>query len=235
MVQEDLKKLVAYSSVSHLGFIMLGIFALNPYGIQGALIQNINHGISTSALFLLVGIVYDRRHTRLISEFGGLAKIMPKYTVCFMIVALSSIGLPGMNGFVGEFLVLLGIFQVNGLWAACATSGVILAACYILWMFQRVMFLELKNPKNMDMKDMNTREMITIAPLIILIFWIGLYPNTFMKTFDASVNHLVSKVNPDNFRPHQEKHKESHGEHAQLITPTEMASLNQKLQMPKKF
>ena len=117
MVQEDLKKLVAYSSVSHLGFIMLGIFALNPYGIQGALIQNINHGISTSALFLLVGVVYDRRHTRLISEFGGLAKIMPKYTVCFMIVALSSIGLPGMNGFVGEFLVLLGIFQVNGLWA----------------------------------------------------------------------------------------------------------------------
>ena len=234
MVQEDLKKLVAYSSVSHLGFIMLGIFALNPYGIQGALIQNINHGISTSALFLLVGIVYDRRHTRLISEFGGLAKIMPKYTVCFMIVALSSIGLPGMNGFVGEFLVLLGIFQVNGLWAACATSGVILAACYILWMFQRVMFLELKNPKNMDMKDMNTREMITIAPLIVLIFWIGLYPNTFMKTFDASVNHLVSKVNPDNFRPHQEQHKDSHGKHARLVTSTEMASLNQRLQMPKK-
>ena len=234
MVQEDLKKLVAYSSVSHLGFIMLGIFALNPYGIQGALIQNINHGISTSALFLLVGVVYDRRHTRLISEFGGLAKIMPKYTVCFMIVALSSIGLPGMNGFVGEFLILLGIFQVNGLWAAFATSGVILAACYILWMFQRVMFLELKNPKNIGMKDMNTREMITIVPLIVLIFWIGLYPNTFMKTFDASVNHLVSKVNPDNFKPHQEKHKNSQGEHAQLVTPTEMASLNQKLQMPKK-
>ena len=240
MVQVDLKKLVAYSSVSHLGFVMLGIFALNPYGIQGALIQNINHGISTGALFLLVGIIYDRRHTRLIKEFGGLSKIMPKYAICFMIVALSSIGLPGMNGFVGEFLILLGIFQVNGLWAACATSGVILAACYILWMFQRVMFLEVKNPKNMNLKDMNVREMFTVVPLIILIFWIGLYPKPFMDTFDASVTHLVSKVNPDNFRPKQEHHNndhndkqnEKHGEHAQLITPTEMASLNHTLQMP---
>ena len=240
MVQVDLKKLVAYSSVSHLGFVMLGIFALNPYGIQGALIQNINHGISTGALFLLVGVIYDRRHTRLIKEFGGLAKIMPKYAICFMIVALSSIGLPGMNGFVGEFLILLGIFQVNGLWAACATSGVILAACYILWMFQRVMFLEVKNPKNMNLKDMNVREMFTIVPLIILIFWIGLYPKPFMDTFDASVTHLVSKVNPDNFRPKQEHHdndhndkqNEKHGEHARLITPTEMASLNHTLQMP---
>ena len=240
MVQVDLKKLVAYSSVSHLGFVMLGIFALNPYGIQGALIQNINHGISTGALFLLVGVIYDRRHTRLIKEFGGLAKIMPKYTICFMIVALSSIGLPGMNGFVGEFLILLGIFQVNGLWAACATSGVILAACYILWMFQRVMFLEVKNPKNMNLKDMNVREMFTVVPLIILIFWIGLYPKPFMDTFDASVTHLVSKVNPDNFRPKQEHHdndhndkqNEKHGEHARLITPTEMASLNHTLQMP---
>jgi NADH-quinone oxidoreductase subunit M len=239
-VQVDLKKLVAYSSVSHLGFVMLGIFALNPYGIQGALIQNINHGISTGALFLLVGIIYDRRHTRLIKQFGGLAKIMPKYAICFMIVALSSIGLPGMNGFVGEFLILLGIFQVNGLWAACATSGVILAACYILWMFQRVMFLEVKNPKNMNLKDMNVREMFTVVPLIILIFWIGLYPKPFMDTFDASVTHLVSKVNPDNFRPKQEHHNndhndkqnEKHGEHALLITPTEMASLNHTLQMP---
>ncbi len=227
MVQEDLKKLVAYSSVSHLGFVMLGIFALNEYGIQGALIQNINHGISTGALFLLVGVIYDRRHTRLITEFGGLSKQMPVYAICFMIAALSSIGLPGMNGFVGEFLVLLGIFQVNGLWAACATSGVILAACYILWMFQRVMFLELKNPENMKLKDLNVRELITIVPLLILIFWIGLYPKPFMKTFDASVNHLVSKVSPDNFRP---KKNQSGGHHASLITKAELAKLNQKLQ-----
>ena len=226
MVQEDLKKLVAYSSVSHLGFVMLGIFALNEYGIQGALIQNINHGISTGALFLLVGVIYDRRHTRLIKEFGGLSKQMPVYAVCFMIVALSSIGLPGMNGFVGEFLILLGIFQVNGLWAACATSGVILAACYILWMFQRVMFLELKNPENMKLKDMNIRELITIVPLLILIFWIGLYPKPFMKTFDASVNNLVSKVSPDNFRSKQD-HDAEH--HASLITKTELAKLNAQL------
>ena len=227
MVQEDLKKLVAYSSVSHLGFVMLGIFALNEYGIQGALIQNINHGISTGALFLLVGVIYDRRHTRLIKEFGGLSKQMPIYAVCFMIVALSSIGLPGMNGFVGEFLILLGIFQVNGLWAACATSGVILAACYILWMFQRVMFLELKNPENMKLKDMNIRELITIVPLLVLIFWIGLYPKPFMKTFDASVNNLVSKVSPDNFRPKQDHNAGEH--HASLITKTELAKLNAQL------
>ena len=227
MVQEDLKKLVAYSSVSHLGFVMLGIFALNEYGIQGALIQNINHGISTGALFLLVGVIYDRRHTRLIKEFGGLSKQMPIYAVCFMIVALSSIGLPGMNGFVGEFLILLGIFQVNGLWAACATSGVILAACYILWMFQRVMFLELKNPENMKLKDMNIRELITFVPLLVLIFWIGLYPKPFMKTFDASVNNLVSKVSPDNFRPKQDHNAGEH--HASLITKTELANLNAQL------
>ena len=230
MVQEDLKKLVAYSSVSHLGFVMLGIFALNEYGIQGALIQNINHGISTGALFLLVGVIYDRRHTRLIKEFGGLSKQMPVYAICFMIVALSSIGLPGMNGFVGEFLVLLGIFQVNGLWAACATSGVILAACYILWMFQRVMFLELKNPENMKLKDMNVRELITVVPLLVLIFWIGLYPKPFMSTFDASVSHLVSKVSPDNFRPTKDHQGDGGGHHASLISKTELAKLNQKLQ-----
>jgi len=229
MVQEDLKKLVAYSSVSHLGFVMLGIFALNEYGIQGALIQNINHGISTGALFLLVGVIYDRRHTRMIKEFGGLSKQMPVYAICFMIAALSSIGLPGMNGFVGEFLVLLGTFQGIGfLYAACATSGVILAACYILWMFQRVMFLELSNPKNMNLKDINVRELITIVPLLILIFWIGLYPKPFMKTFDASVSHLVSKVSPDNFRPKQDH--DAGGHHAALISKTELAKLSQKLQ-----
>ena len=227
MVQEDLKKLVAYSSVSHLGFIMLGIFALNDYGLQGALIQNINHGISTGALFLLVGMIYDRRHTRMIKEFGGLTKQMPQYAICFMIVALSSVGLPGMNGFVGEFLVLLGFFQVDGFITAFATSGVILAAVYILWMFQRVMFLELDNPKNENLPDMTVREKITIIPLIILIFWIGLYPKPFMKTFEASVNHLVTKVNPDNFRPGGAPRHGS--EHATLLKEGEIAKLSAKL------
>ncbi len=229
LVQEDLKKLVAYSSVSHLGFVMLGTFAFNHYGMQGALLQNINHGISTGALFLLVGMIYDRRHTRLISEFGGLSKQMPKYAICFMIVALSSIGLPGMNGFVGEFLILLGIFQVDGMYAALATSGVIFAACYILWMFQRVMFQELKNPKNMNLPDMNLREMITMVPLIILIFWIGLYPKPFMKTFDASVSHLITKVDPGNFKPKQIKEH-----HAALIQQEDLALLNKKLQGKEK-
>jgi NADH-quinone oxidoreductase subunit M len=226
MVQTDLKKLVAYSSVSHMGFVMLGIFAFNQYGLQGALLQNLNHGISTSALFLLVGMIYDRRHTRMIDEFGGLAKVMPKYTICFMIIALSSIGLPGMNGFVGEFLILLGIFQVNGFMAAFATSGVIFAAVYILWMFQRVMFQELKNPKNFKLPDMNFREMLTMVPLIILVFWIGLYPQPFLKTFDASVTHLITKVSPDNFRP--KKHEEDH--HAALIKQDDLAKLTKKLQ-----
>lgn len=228
MVQEDLKKLVAYSSVSHLGFIMLGTFAFNHYGMQGALLQNLNHGISTGGLFLLVGMIYDRRHTRLISEFGGLSKQMPKFAICFMIITLSSIGLPGMNGFVGEFLILLGMFQVNGFWAGLATSGVIFAACYMLWMFQRVMFLELKNPKNMNLPDINMRELITIIPCIILVFWIGLYPAPFLKTFDKSVEHLISKVNPDNFR--QEK---PHSEHAKLITQAELASLNKEFKAGK--
>lgn len=201
MVQDDLKKLVAYSSVSHLGFVMLGIFAFNHYGLQGALLQNINHGLSTGALFLLVGMIYDRRHTRLISEFGGLAKQMPKFAVCFMIITLSSIGLPGTNGFVGEFLILVGLFEVSGLWAMLATSGVIFAACYMLWMFQRVMFLELKNPKNQNLLDLSLREKILMVPIIILVFWIGFYPSPFTRTFDASIEKLITRVDPENFKP----------------------------------
>lgn len=199
MVQEDLKKLVAYSSVSHLGFVMLGIFAFNHYGIQGALLQNLNHGLSTGALFLLVGMIYDRRHTRLIKEFGGLAKQLPRFTICFMIITLSSIGLPGLNGFVGEFLILLGTFQVSIFFAVIATSGVIFSACYMLWMFQRVMFMEITNPENKVLKDMTSREMALLVPIIILCFWIGLYPKPFMQTFDASVTQLITKVDPGNF------------------------------------
>lgn len=220
MVQEDLKKLVAYSSVSHLGFVMMGIFTFNHYGLQGALLQNINHGLSTGALFLLVGMIYDRRHTRLISEFGGLAKQMPKFTVCFMIITLSSIGLPGTNGFVGEFLILLGIFQVSGWWAMLATSGIIFAACYMLWMFQRVMFLELKNPKNLKLPDLNLREKIIMVPIIILVFWIGFYPSPFTKTFDASVEKLITQVDPANFRPSASKE-----DHASIQTSPEIAKI----------
>ncbi len=222
MVQEDLKKLVAYSSVSHLGFVMLGIFAFNHYGLQGALLQNLNHGISTGALFLMVGMIYDRRHTRLISEFGGLAKIIPVYTVCFMIVTLSSIGLPGTNGFVGEFLVLLGMFQVNGVYAALATSGVIFAACYMLWMFQRVMFLEVKNPENEKLTDMTGRELATIIPLIVFVFWIGFYPKPFTETFDASVENLVHQVQP--------KHHGSDDHHAANVLDWELEKLRMEQQ-----
>jgi NADH-quinone oxidoreductase subunit M len=206
MVQEDLKKLVAYSSVSHLGFVMLGIFAFNHYGLDGALLQNLNHGISTGALFLLVGMVYDRRHTRLIKEFGALSNPMPKFAICFMIITLSSIGLPGMNGFVGEFLILLGMFQTNKMYAVLATSGVIFAACYMLWMFQRVMFMQSNNPENDNLPDLNLREKIIMAPLIVLVFWIGIYPKPFLKTFDASVSHLVTIVDPNNFRPGASPH-----------------------------
>jgi NADH-quinone oxidoreductase subunit M len=202
MMQEDLKKLVAYSSVSHLGFVMLGIFAFNHYGLQGALLQNINHGITSGALFLLVGMIYDRRHTRLIKDFGGLAKVIPVFTVCFMIMTLSSVGLPGTNGFIGEFLILLGIFQNQMGFAIIATSGVILAACYMLWMFQRVMFLEIKNPENEKLEDMTPRELCTMIPLIIFVFWIGFYPKPFTKTFDASIDHLITQVTPkDNHAP----------------------------------
>ena len=166
MVQEDVKKLVAYSSVAHLGFVMLGIFALNQQGMAGGMLQMLNHGVSTGALFLIVGFIYERRHTRLISDFGGLAKQMPIFATMFMIVTFSSIGLPGTNGFVGEFLVLLGAFESNLRWyAIIATSGVILSAVYMLWMFQRVMFGELDNPKNQKLNDLNGREIAIMLPL----------------------------------------------------------------------
>jgi NADH-quinone oxidoreductase subunit M len=211
MVQTDLKKLVAYSSVSHMGFVMLGIFTFNHYGLQGALLQSLNHGIVTGGLFLMVGMIYDRRHTRQISEFGGLAKQIPKYTICFMIITLASIGLPGTNGFVGEFLILLGLFQESMFFATIATSGVIFAACYMLWMFQRVIFLELNNPENKKLLDLDLREKIILVPIIILIFWIGFYPSPVTRTFDATIEKLIVRVDPDNFRPggHQKDgHKE---------------------------
>jgi NADH-quinone oxidoreductase subunit M len=194
MVQDDLKKLVAYSSVSHLGFVMLGIFVFNLQGMEGGILMMVNHGLSTGALFLLVGMLYERRHSRMIADFGGLTKVMPIFAVFFMIMTLSSVGLPGMNGFVGEFLVLVGTFKSNILYATLATTGVILAVCYMLWMFKRVMFNKLTNPENQKLKDLNKREWAILLPIAILVFWIGIYPKPLISRMDASVNHLLTQV-----------------------------------------
>ena len=194
MVQEDLKKLVAYSSVSHLGFVILGIFVFNVQGMEGGILQMINHGLSTGALFLIVGMLYERRHTRMIADYGGVTKKMPILAVFFMVATLSSIGLPGLNGFVGEFLVLLGTFKSNVLIAVIATTGVILSACYMLWMFQRVMFNKITNPENNKLKDINKRELALLVPITILVFWIGIYPKPILSRMDASVNHLLTQV-----------------------------------------
>jgi NADH-quinone oxidoreductase subunit M len=195
MMQDDVKKLVAYSSVAHLGFVMLGVFALNMQGMAGGMLQMINHGISTGALFLIVGFNYERRHTRQISEFGGLAKQMPIFATIFMIITFSSIGLPGTNGFVGEFLALMGAFESGLRWyAVAATSGVIFAAVYMLWMFQRVMFGELKNPKNAELKDLSAREIVLMLPLLLFVFWIGIYPNTFFEKMNPAMEQLINQV-----------------------------------------
>jgi NADH-quinone oxidoreductase subunit M len=180
MVQPDLKKLVAYSSVAHLAFCMLGLYAANPQGYAGAMMQMLNHGVSTGALFLLVGVVYERRHTRLIADFGGLWKPMPVYAAVFLVVMLSSVGLPGTNGFVGEFLVLLGAFRARWWWAALAATGVILSACYMLWMYQRVIFGPVTHEENRQLKDLSLRERLVFAPLLLLIIWIGFMPQPFL-------------------------------------------------------
>src|SRR6185369_12251776 len=172
------------SSVSHLGFVVLGIFSFTTQGMEGAIYQMLNHGVSTGALFLIVGIIYDRRHTRLIDEFGGLANRMPLYAAVFLIVTLSSIGLPGLNGFVGEFLILLGTFGANHMRAAVAALGVILSAVYMLWMYQRVIWGEIKNERNATLLDMVGRERIMLAPLLIVMLWMGIYSNFFLRPMD---------------------------------------------------
>ncbi|MFQ5453066.1 MAG: NADH-quinone oxidoreductase subunit M [Candidatus Zixiibacteriota bacterium] len=194
MVQKDVKSLVAFSSVSHMGFIMLGMFALNVQGLEGSVMQMINHGISTGALFLLVGMIYERRHTRLIEEFGGIAKVMPVFSVIFMIVTLSSIGLPLTNGFVGEFLILLGTFKANNVYGIIAASGVIFAACYMLWMYQRVFFGKITKPENAKLLDINWREKIILIPIIIMIFWIGLYPKPFFERIEPAVKQVIYQM-----------------------------------------
>jgi NADH-quinone oxidoreductase subunit M len=196
--QKDVKKLVAYSSVSHLGFVMLGLFAINLQGIEGGILQMINHGISTGALFLLVGMIYERRHTREMDAFGGLWKVMPVYAVLTLIVTLSSMGLPGLNGFVGEFTILLGAFGsevLNSPWfAALAAIGVILAAIYLLYMFQKLFLGPVDKEENRVLLDLNLREIVTLVPLLILIFWIGLYPSPFFNLMEASVTKLVETM-----------------------------------------
>jgi NADH-quinone oxidoreductase subunit M len=196
--QKDVKKLVAFSSVSHLGFVMLGLFALNPQGVAGAILQMVNHGLSTGALFLIVGMIYERRHTRDMDAFGGLWKIMPVYGSLTLIVVLASMGLPGLNGFVGEFTILLGAFGSDALgsywFAGLAALGVILAAVYMLFMFQKLFLGEVDKEENRLLKDLNWREIATLAPLLILIFWIGLYPKPFFNIIEPAINKLLENI-----------------------------------------
>jgi NADH-quinone oxidoreductase subunit M len=191
MVQPDLKKLVAYSSVSHLGFVMLGLYAMNSQGFAGATLQMLNHGISTGALFLLVGVIYERRHTRMIADFGGLWKPLPVYATVFLVVMLSSIGLPGTNGFVGEFLILLGAYRAHLWWSVLAASGVVLSAVYMLWMFQRVMFGPVRHPENERLSDLTMRERLVFAPILVLIFWLGVMPQPFLDRMQPSLERTL--------------------------------------------
>ncbi len=194
ILQPDMKRLIAYSSVSHLGFVMLGLFAFNMQGMQGGMLQMVNHGLSTGALFFLIGVIYDRRHTRLIADYGGLAKVMPKYATVFLIVALSSIGLPGLNGFVGEFLILTGAFKANAVYGVIGATGVILAAVYLLWMYQRVFFGEVTNDKNKGLTDLTRREMAILCCLLFFIVWIGVHPSTFTSVSENAVKFVMGRA-----------------------------------------
>ncbi len=194
MVQPDIKKLVAYSSVSHMGYVLLGLFAFNEFGSTGALYQMLNHGISTGALFLLVGMIYERTHSREISKYGGLASSLPLFTICFFIVTLSSIAVPLTNGFVGEFLILLGTFKAQPAFAYIAVTGVVLGAVYMLWMFKRVFFGqkgELVSDAHHPLHDLSWREIAVMAPLILMVFWMGIFPNQFLDYSKASLAHFV--------------------------------------------
>ena len=196
MVQPDFKKLIAYSSVAHLGFVMLGIWALTLQSVQGALLVMINHGISTGALFFLVGMLYERRHSRLIEAYGGIARVMPLFAAVLTVVSLSSIGLPGTNGFVGEFLVLVGAFRTYPLATAVATTGVIVAAAYLLWALQRVLFNPLDKPENEKLTDLTPRELAVLVPLLACIVWIGVYPKPLLERMEPAARQLIEQVRP---------------------------------------
>ena len=196
MVQPDFKKLIAYSSVAHLGFVMLGIWALTLQSVQGALLVMINHGISTGALFFLVGMIYERRHSRLIEAYGGIARVVPLFAAILTIVSLSSIGLPGTNGFVGEFLVLLGAFRTYPVATALATTGVIIAAAYLLWALQRVLFNPLDKHENEKLTDLTPRELAVLIPLLVCIVWIGVYPKPFLTRMEPAARQFIEQVRP---------------------------------------
>ena len=196
LVQEDMKKLIAYSSVAHMGFVTIGIFTLTQQGLEGGIMVMLSHGIVSSALFLCVGVVYDRMHSRLIETYGGLVHRMPVYAAVFLVFTMVSIGLPGTGGFVGEFLVLLGIFQVSTWTAALAALGVILGAAYMLWLYRRVIFGDLTKENLKAILDLDRREIVIFAPLILAVLWMGIYPNSFLDVMHVSVENLMVQAQP---------------------------------------
>jgi NADH-quinone oxidoreductase subunit M len=205
LVQPDFKKLVAYSSVSHLGFVMLGIFALTVQSVQGALLVMINHGISTGALFFLIGMIYERRHTRMIDSYGGIARAVPLFAALLTLVSLSSIGLPGTNGFIGEFLVLLGAFRTHPVLAVISATAVIFAAAYLLWAIQRILFNALDKPENLHIPDLNRRELALMTPLIACIIWLGVYPTPVLRRMEVAATRFVQQVEARAFRGFAER------------------------------
>jgi NADH-quinone oxidoreductase subunit M len=194
-----MKKLIAYSSVSHLGFVMLGMFALNPLGMEGSVLQMVNHGLSTGGLFLLVGLIYERRHTKEIAQFGGLAKVMPVYATFTLVIFLASMGLPTLNGFIGELMILQGAFSANRVWAYWAVLGIVLGAAYLLWLYQRVFWGKVTREENEKLADLNAREIATLVPLVVLCFWIGLYPKPFLAFLHQPVSRIAEIVQPEKY------------------------------------
>jgi NADH-quinone oxidoreductase subunit M len=199
LVQKDMKRLIAYSSVSHLGFCMLGMFALNPLGLEGSVLQMINHGLSTGGLFLIVGLIYERRHTRMIADFGGLAHVMPVYATVTLIIFLASMGLPMLNGFIGEMMILIAAFVVKRAWAYWAVSGIVLGAAYLLWLYQRVFWGKITHDENKQLRDLNLRELATLVPLIVLCFWIGLYPMPFLDFLHKPTQRIADILRPGRY------------------------------------
>ena len=194
LAQEDMKKLIAYSSVAHMGFVTIGIFTVTPEGLQGAMIQMLSHGVVSAALFLCVGVIYDRLHTREISRYGGLVENMPRYALAFMIFMLASVGLPGTSGFVGEFLSLVGAFQANTWVAVLATTGLILGAAYMLYLYRRVVFGKLTKDDVRAMLDLSPREILIFAPMIAVVIWMGIYPASFLKPIQPTISNLIEHV-----------------------------------------